>query len=203
MTAYSTNGGSFQGAPAMSMNDNSYYKEKRPHGMQPYSYQKFTPEAMEQYKNLFGKIGSGSDLDRLAMGDEEAFAEMEAPALKQFNSLMGGLASKFSGMGMGARKSSGFSNAGTAAAQDFAGQLQAKRQETKRQAMDDLMRYSQMLMGQEPMDKGFIEKKQKEKMGGWKGAASGAASGASTGSAFGPWGTAGGAILGGTAGYFS
>ena len=201
MTAMSTSGGSFQGAPAMSSND--YYQEKRPHGMQKYSSQKFTPEQMELYKNLFGKIGEGSDLSKLAGGDEAAFKEMEAPALKQFGGIMGQMASKFSGMGMGGRKSSGFNLAGGQAASDFAQELQAKRQETKRQAMQDLMGYSQMLMGQEPMDKGFISKKEKSAGGGWGGAASGAASGAATGAALGPWGALAGGVIGGAAGYFS
>lgn len=161
MTAYSTSGGMSKGAPAMSSND-PYYKEKRPHGMQPYSYQKFTPEQQQLFQSLFSHLSPDSDLSKLAAGDEEAYAEMEAPALRQFSGVMGNLASKFSGMGMGGRKSSGFNLAGTAAASDFAQDLASKRQETKRNALNDLMSMSNMLMGQQPMDKGFISKQEKK-----------------------------------------
>ena len=54
---------------------------------------------------------------------------MEAPALKQFSGLQGNLASRFSGMGSGARRSSGFQNTSNQAASDFAQQLQANKQD--------------------------------------------------------------------------
>jgi hypothetical protein len=83
---------------------------------------------------------------------------MEAPALKQFQGTLGNIASKFSGMGMGGRRSSGFGQATTSAASDFAQQLQSKRQGLQRQAIMDLGNFSQMLLGQKPYES-FLTKK--------------------------------------------
>lgn len=122
-------------------------------------FQQFTPEAMNLYQQLFGQLGPDSFLGRLAGGDDEMFAQMEAPALRQFSGLQGNIASRFSGMGMGAGKSSGHINAQNAAASDFAQQLQGNRLNLQNQALKDMMSYSQMLMGQEPYG---IAKREKE-----------------------------------------
>lgn len=170
-------------------------QEKIPSGYRKFSLQQFTPEQMELFSQLFGNLGPESYLSKLAAGDQSQFAEMEAPALRQFNELQGGLASRFSGMGMGARKSSGFQNASSAAAQDFAGQLQSNRQGLQRQALMDLMGYSQSLMGQRPFEQGLAEKRQKQPsgVGGLIGAGLGGAGGFLAG---GPMGAMQGAQLG-------
>lgn len=113
--------------------------------------QQYTPEQMQLFQQLFGQVSPDSYTSRLAGGDESLFAEMEAPALRQFGELQGGMASRFSGMGgLGARKSSGFSNTMNQAASSFAQDLQSRRQELQRNAIRDLMGMSQQLLANEP-----------------------------------------------------
>ena len=117
---------------------------------------------------MFGQVGGGSYLSRLAGGDESLFQDMEAPALRQFGELQGGLASRFSGMGgLGARRSSGFQNASSQAASSFAQDLQGQRQGLQRNALMDMFNMSQTLLGQRPQEKFLIEKEQKQP-GFWK-----------------------------------
>lgn len=134
-------------------------QEKIPSGYRKSAVNMFTPEQTELYSQLFPHLGPESYLSRLASGDQSFFNEIEAPALRQFNELQGNLASRFSGMGMGARKGSGFQNASNAAAQDFAGQLQSQRQGLTRQALQDLMTYSNALMRQRPFDTRLSQKR--------------------------------------------
>lgn len=121
--------------------------------------QQYTPEQMDLFRSLFSHVGPDSYLSRLAGGDEGLFAEMEEPALRQFSGIQGGLASRFSGMGMGARRSSGFQNTSTQAGADFASDLQSRRQELQRQAIKDLMGMSSDLLGQRPYEQFLYEKK--------------------------------------------
>lgn len=143
-------------------------QEKRPHGYQKYAMQQFTPEQMELFQQLFGQVESDSFLSKLAGGDQSTFSQVEEPALRQFGELQAGLASRFSGMGMGGRQSSGFQNASTSAAQDFAGQLQSNRQNLQRQAIMDLMGLSNQLLNQRPTMQGFAAK-DRDKKSGWGG----------------------------------
>lgn len=125
--------------------------------------QQFTPEQQQLFQQLFGQVGPGSQLSRLAGGDQSQFEQMEAPALRQFGALQGNLASRFSGMGtLGARRSSGFQNTATSAASNFAQELQANRQGLQRQALMDLMGISNQLLGQRPYDRALYEKPQKQ-----------------------------------------
>lgn len=158
-------------------------------------FQQFTPEQMELYQSLYGHVGPESYLGRLAGGDEEIFRQIEQPKMKQFSGLQGGIASRFGGMGMGSGgiKSSGFQNTQNQAAMDFASQLQANRQGLQRQALGDIMSYSQMLLGQQPYG---LQEKQQRQPSGW-GALAGTALGAGAGFAMGgPWGAFQGAQLG-------
>lgn len=136
--------------------------EKIPSGYRKYAVQNFTPEQIDLFSQLFSHLGPESYLSKLAGGDQSQFAEMEAPALRQFNELQGNLASRFSGMGMGGRKSSGFQNASNAAAQDFASQLQSNRQNLQRQAIMDLMGLSESLLNQRPYETGLAQKRPKQ-----------------------------------------
>lgn len=153
--AYSSKGGSRGGGP----------NDKIPKGYRAGKMQQFTPEQMELFQQLFGHLGPDSFLSKLAGGDQEAFDEMEKPALQQFNALQSGIASKYSGAGMGARRSSGFGLEQNAAAQDFAGQLQSQRTGLRSQALNDLMGMSNTLLGQKPFEN-FISPKQ-QKQSGW------------------------------------
>ena len=120
--------------------------------------QQYTPEQMQLFSQLFGQVGPESFTGRLARGDEGTFQQMEAPAMRQFSGLMGGLGSRFSGMGMGARKSSGFQQAGSQAAQEFAERLQSQRMGYQQQAIRDLMSMSGELLGQRPYEQMVTEK---------------------------------------------
>lgn len=136
--------------------------EKIPSGYRKGSLQQFTPEQMQLFQQLFGHLGPESFLSKLAGGDQQMFAQMEAPALRQFNELMGGLSSKFSGMGLGGRRSSGFQNTATSAAQNFAQDLQSQRLGLQRQALQDLMGMSGQLLSQKPYEQFLTEKKKKK-----------------------------------------
>jgi hypothetical protein len=131
---------------------------KIPKGYQLGRIQNFTPEMMDLFKRMFSNVGPESYTSRLAQGDESLFEEMEAPAMKQFAGLQGNLASRFSGMGMGARRSSGFQNTANQASSDFAQQLQSRRQELQRGAIKDLHGMSTDLLSQRPYDQ-FLTKK--------------------------------------------
>lgn len=123
----------------------------------------FTKEQMGLFKSLFSQAQPDSFLSKLASGDQSQFGQMEAPALRQFSGLLGGLGSRFSGMGgLGARQSSGFQNTATSAASDFAQQLQANRLGIQRQAMQDLFGLSQGLLSQRPYEQSLIPEQQKE-----------------------------------------
>lgn len=135
------------------------FKEKIPSGYKAGTLQQFTPEQLQLFQQLFSHVGPDSYLSKLAGGDESLFGEIEAPALKQFSALQGGLASRFSGMGgLGARRSSGFQNTVNQASSDFAQQLQSQRQGLQRQAIMDLMGISQSLLGQRPYERTLTEK---------------------------------------------
>jgi hypothetical protein len=136
-------------------------KDKRPSGYKIGELAQFSPEQLELFRNLFSQIGPESDIFKLASGDQSYFDEMEAPAHRQFQEQLGGLASRFSGMGMGARQGSGFQNAATQGASDFAQALRSNRMQMSQQALQQLMQMSQMLLGQRPVERGFFEKQQK------------------------------------------
>jgi hypothetical protein len=127
-------------------------------GLTPYSMQQFTPEQMQLFQQSFGNLGPDSFLSKLAGGDQSQFDQLEAPALKQFSGIQGGLASRFSGMGSGARRSSGFQNTMNQAGSDFAQQLQSQRMGLQQQAIRDLMEMSGSLMGQRPYENGIVKK---------------------------------------------
>lgn len=189
-----TGGTGYKGATGNSLAGDSsgYYKEKIPSGYKKGKIQQYTPEQLDLFRSLFSHLSPDSYLSKLAGGDEETFNQVEAPALRQFNELQGGLASRFSGMGMGARKSSGFQNTANAAASDFAQQLQSQRQNLQRQALQDLMGLSSNLLQQRPYEQ-FLKEKQKSGFGGTIGAALGGLGGFALG---GPGGAMAGSQLG-------
>jgi hypothetical protein len=129
-----------------------------PKGYKAGQMQQFTPEMMELFSQLIGQIGPDSFLSKLAGGDQSMFEEMEQPALRQFGELQGGLASKFSGMGMGGRRSSGFSNTMNQAASDFASGLQSKRTDMRMNAIKELQGMGNQLLQQKPYEN-FLTKK--------------------------------------------
>jgi hypothetical protein len=172
---------------------------KIPKGQKLGQIQQFTPEQMQLFQQLFSQVSPDSYLSRLAGGDQSLFEEMEAPAHRQFQEQIGGLASRFSqgagGRGaLGARRSSGFQNMATASSSNFAQDLASKRQELQRQAIMDLMGLSNDLLGQRPYESGLYEKQQKKS--GWGGLAGAALGGLGGFFAGGPSGALTGSQLG-------
>jgi hypothetical protein len=133
---------------------------KIPSGYKMGQLQQFTPEQMQLFSQMFSHVSPDSFTGQIAGGNQEAFNQMEAPALKQFAGLQGGLASRFSGMGQGARNSSGFQNSMNQASSDFAQQLQSNRLGLQRQALGDLMNMSNQLLGQRPFEQFLVKKDQ-------------------------------------------
>jgi hypothetical protein len=156
---------------------------KIPSGYKASQIQQFTPEQMELFKQAFSHLGPDSYTGRLAQGEEGIFNDIEAPAFQQFNELQGQMASRFSGMGTGGRKSSGFQNTANAGAANFAQGLQSQRQGLQRQAIQDLMGMSNTLLNQRPYDQQLFEKPKPW----WQEMASGFAGGA--GQSVGNWAT--------------
>lgn len=134
-----------------------------PKGYKTGQLQQFTPEQMNLFKQSFAFADPSSQLYKQAMGSEEGFAPMEQRAMRDFQQFQGGLASRFSGLGLGGRHGSGFQNLATQGAQDFASSLAEKRQGLQRQALMDLMGISQNLLGQRPYEQFMIEKTHKPK----------------------------------------
>ena len=121
-------------------------------GYKNVSLQQFTPQQMSLFQSLFSNLGQNSSLGKLAGGDQSQFSQLERPALQQFAGLQSNMADRFSGAGLGNRRSSSFQNANTAANQNFAGQLQSQRLNLQQQAMRDLMGMSNQLLGQRPYE---------------------------------------------------
>lgn len=132
-----------------------------PKGYNVGSLQNFTPQQNKLFGQMFGHLGPDSYLSKLASGDQSTYDEMEAPAMRQFSGELGNIASRFSGMGRGARKGSGFQNTVTSAASNFAQDLQSKRSEMRRQALNDLFGFSNAMLNQRPEDRQLFEKPQK------------------------------------------
>lgn len=171
-------------------------KSNIPKGYDLASVQQFNPQQHQIFNQMVGMMGPNSFLSNLA-GGQGNFDQMEAPAMREFAGMQGNLASRFSGMGQGARGSSGFQNSMTSASQNFAEQLASNRQNLSRQALMDLMNLSNMLMGQRPQENMLVEQPTSfwNKLGGGlAGGAVGAGMGFATG---GPVG----AGIGGTVGF--
>lgn len=96
-----------------------------------------------------------------AGGNEEMWRKLEAPALRQFGQLQGNIASRFSGAGMGARRSSGFQNATGEAATDLSERLQSNRLGLQHQSIQDLMGLYNNLIGQDLNTTAFLPKPKK------------------------------------------
>lgn len=133
-------------------------KDVIPKGFQKGQLSQFSPEQMGLFQSLFSHLMPQGFLSQLASGDESSFEALERPAMRQFQGLQGQLASRFSGMGSGARHSSGFQNTINQATSDFAQDLQAQRLGLQRQALQDLFGMSSMLMGQHPTEQFLVPK---------------------------------------------
>lgn len=124
-----------------------------------------SPQQMDIFRQLMGGAqggvqGSLGDLSSLAGGgDEESWQKLEAPALRQFGQLQGNISSRFSGMGSGARRSSGFQNTVGGAGTDLAERLQSNRMGLQQSAQQQLLSLYQNLLGEHLSDNAFLSKK--------------------------------------------
>ena len=171
-----------------------------PKGYEQGQLSQFTPEQTQLFQQMFGHVGPESYLSRLAGGDEGMFNQLEAPAYREFHGMQGQLGSRFSGMGMGGRHSSGFQNQANAASANFAENMAARRMGLQQNALQELMNMSNQLLGQRPYEQ-FLIKQQQQPSGfqSFLGSALPIA-GAGIGSFGGPMGAAMGAQLGSTFG---
>ena len=126
-----------------------------------------TPQQMEMFNMMYGggKGGMEAGLQHLSQmaggGNEEYWNQLEAPAMRQFGEMQGNIASRFSGAGMGGRRSSGFQNAQNSAASELSQQLQSNRLGLQNQAIQQLMSMYGNLMGQDMNTTSLIPKKKK------------------------------------------
>jgi len=118
----------------------------------------FTPEQTKLFKNLFSQMGSDTFLGKLASGDQSQFEQLEAPAWRQFGDVQANIANRFSGMGSGARRSSGFKNAQSGAGMEFLEKLQSQRMGIQQDAIKSLWDMSQQLLGQKPYEQFMVPK---------------------------------------------
>ena len=129
---------------------------------------RLSPEQQQLFSHVMGigQKGITNTVDQLSQraggGTPEYWEQQEAPAMRQFNELQGNLASRFSGMGSGARKSSGFQNIANSAASSFAEQLQSNRQGLQSDAMKQLLELYSNLIGTDTQDTAFFSDKQKK-----------------------------------------
>lgn len=130
-------------------------------GRQVQNVQRFTPEQMQLYNQMFTHVGPGSDLSRMASGDPRYYQDFTNQAMRDFSSTMGGMASRFSGMGSGGRHSSGFQLAGSQEASSLAEKLAMQRNQMQMNAMQQLMSMSNTLLGQQPYEQ-FAVKPQEQ-----------------------------------------
>jgi hypothetical protein len=187
--------GMIGGGAGSNLRGNAAGGNKIPSGYKYGQNQTYTPEQMNLFQNSFSQVSPDSYLSRLAGGDQSFYDEMEAPAMRQFAELQGQNASRFSGMGMGARRGSGFQNSMNSATSSFAQDLASRRQELQRQAIRDLMEMSHSLMGERPYQQ-YLMPKQEKQSSGWGGLLGGALGGVGGFFAGGPSGALAGANLG-------
>lgn len=166
----------------------------------------FTPEQMGLFQQLFSHVKPGSFLSQLAAGDEGQFEALEKPGYRMLNQNLGDLASRFSfgggggggsGSVLGGRHGSGFQNAANQATVNFTEDMLSRRQGIQRNALKDLLEFSDTLLGKQPYDQYLVKPNRKRSF--WESILGGAApaAGAAIGGYF---GGVPGAQLGGSLG---
>lgn len=133
-------------------------------GLQNISLPRLSPEQQQLFSQVMGSAQPGitsgvGQLSQLAAGNQDKFSALEAPALRQFQDLAGGLGARFSGLGTGAQRSSGFQHALGGAASDLAERLQGQRLGLQNQAIQQLMGLYGSLMGTDQFENILAPKK--------------------------------------------
>jgi hypothetical protein len=127
----------------------------------------FTAGQQGLFQSLLGGAQPGAShglgyLSKLAAGDEESFAHLEQPALKNYEQALSMIGNRFSS-GSGT-SSSYFQNAARGLGQDFAQNLQSQRNQLQMDALTKLLGISQNLLGQRPY---MIGTESQQPGGGW------------------------------------
>lgn len=123
------------------------------------------PRAMELYGQISQALsphlgGAVQGLGQLAAGGTpEQWQQLEAPALRQYQQLVGGIGARYSGLGMGAQKSSAFQNELSGSAADLAERLQGQRMGLQQNALNQLLSLYQSLIGADTFENAFLPKK--------------------------------------------
>jgi len=140
-------------------------QNKVPKGYKTAQVPRLTGEQLRLFHDFFGLAAPEGSLYKRAMGDLEGFEPQETTAKRDFQQALGGMGSRFAGLGTGAMQSSAFQHAGTQAGEDFATKLAQQRQKYQREALSDLLDVYGALMGTQPYQQ-FLVKKDK-KPGFW------------------------------------
>lgn len=134
-------------------------KDIIPRGFSKARIGQFTPEQTQLYGSLYSHLGPDSYMSRLAAGDPALFQDIEEQSLRDLGTAQGQAASRFSGMGLGGRHSSGHALAQGQLAKDFASDLRAQRMGLQRQAIMDLHGLANSLLAQRPYEQSLVPKK--------------------------------------------
>jgi len=143
---------------------------KIPKGYDLAQVPKMDTQSMGLRDSLFPGVQSGlgeglSRLGALASGDESQFSGIENLSFRDFERGLGQIGSRYAGVGSGAmssRRSSAFNNEVTGAAGDLASKLQAQRLGIQRDALNDLMDLSKMLLSNQPYEYALSPKAKKK-----------------------------------------
>ncbi len=128
-----------------------------PSGYKMRQLSNFTPQQQELFQKRLGGLNKGGGLDqsydylnRLASGDEELFKELEAPAYKNLEKGLAQTGNRFSQFG--AQDSSAFQNALAGQSSELATNLQSRRGDLRREAIQALLGQSDQLLNAKPYE---------------------------------------------------
>lgn len=125
-----------------------------PKGYEAIRFPTGTKETRDIYNQLYQMF---PELMRRSQGSPEMFAQMEAPAIQQFQrEVAPGIAQRYAGQGISG--SSGMQNTLAAAGRDLASDLQAQRQNYLQQSLGNVMNLGNYLL-QNPQEQTFYRKK--------------------------------------------
>jgi len=121
------------------------------------------PQQQQLFSQAFGAIspsigGAFGQLGQLAGGNAGAYEELEAPAFRNLQRGLGATASRFSGMGTGARRSGGFARETGDQSRQLAENLQGQRLGLQQGFMNQLMSLYSSLLGTETHENSLIQK---------------------------------------------
>lgn len=122
-----------------------------------------TPEQINYLNNLLGQASkygpdAAASLGKFASGDDQAYAQMQQPAIDTFNQqLIPGLAERFANNG--SLSSSSFQNAAAGAAGNLSNQLAAQRAQFQMDAIKSLLGLGNDLLSQQPYQYGLQKKR--------------------------------------------